>query len=209
VVLCLLIYQGRLRKTQTVLLSDNCGSFAGGEIRSRQTRSGPIRCCARKATQYPLAPPAGRGSGEGRSGRMACRFIRAQEGGFIADFPNLPSGWSQGENPDEALAQAEDLRGTRPLQILCVPCRPGNGGRASIRGADRDSCADSQPMPLPIYISLAHQAFEFDFTGLSRMVIIRLSDRGAKAAQTQHLESVDAQPHISARNECEGERCRR
>ena len=46
---------------------------------------------------------------------MAGRFIRAQQGGFIVNFPNLPNGWSQGENRDEALAQAEDLRGIRPL----------------------------------------------------------------------------------------------
>ena len=46
---------------------------------------------------------------------MAWRFIRAQEGGFIVDFPNLPNGWSQGENRGKALAQAEDLRGIRPL----------------------------------------------------------------------------------------------
>ena len=44
---------------------------------------------------------------------------------------------------------------------LCVPCRSGNRGRASISGADRDSCAGSRPMPLPIYISRARQAFEF------------------------------------------------
>jgi predicted RNase H-like HicB family nuclease len=46
---------------------------------------------------------------------MAGRFIPAQEGGFIVSLRNLPNGWSQGENRDEALAQAEDLRGIRPL----------------------------------------------------------------------------------------------
>jgi predicted RNase H-like HicB family nuclease len=46
---------------------------------------------------------------------VAGRLIPAQEGGFIVNFPNLPNGWSQGEDRDEALAQAEDLRGIRAL----------------------------------------------------------------------------------------------
>jgi antitoxin HicB len=33
----------------------------------------------------------------------------AEEGGFIVNFPDLPTGWRQGENEDEALRQAEDL----------------------------------------------------------------------------------------------------
>jgi antitoxin HicB len=36
-------------------------------------------------------------------------LIPAEEGGFIANFPDLPNGWSQGETREEALAQAEDL----------------------------------------------------------------------------------------------------
>jgi len=36
-------------------------------------------------------------------------LIAAEEGGFIVNFPDLPNGWSQGENRDEALARAEDL----------------------------------------------------------------------------------------------------
>jgi hypothetical protein len=97
-------------------------------------------------------------------------LIPAEEGGFIVDFPDLPNGWSQGENRHEALAEAEDLRGVRPLSILRVPYRSGNGVRASIRGAG----AGSQPMPLPIYISRARQAFEFDFTGFFGMEFMRL-----------------------------------
>jgi predicted RNase H-like HicB family nuclease len=42
-------------------------------------------------------------------------LIPAQEAGFFVDFLNLPNGWSEGENRDEALAQAEDLQGVRPL----------------------------------------------------------------------------------------------
>ena len=33
----------------------------------------------------------------------------AEGGGFIVNFLDLPTGWSQGENEDEALRQAEDL----------------------------------------------------------------------------------------------------
>jgi antitoxin HicB len=36
-------------------------------------------------------------------------LIPADEGGFIVNFPDMPNGWSQGENRAEALAQAEDL----------------------------------------------------------------------------------------------------
>ena len=35
-------------------------------------------------------------------------LVPAEEGGFIVNFPDLPSGWSQGETRAEALAQAED-----------------------------------------------------------------------------------------------------
>jgi hypothetical protein len=64
-------------------------------------------------------------AGRGAFPRVTGRFIRAQEGGFIVNFPNLPNGWSQGENRDAALAQAEDLRGIRPfIDIVCpVPVR--------------------------------------------------------------------------------------
>ena len=102
-----------------MLLSDNCGSFAGGEIRSRQTTSGPIRCSARKATQYPLAPLAAacreRVRVRGLPAAWPVDLIPAQEAGFFVDFLNLPNGWSEGENRDEALAQAEDLQGVRLL----------------------------------------------------------------------------------------------
>ena len=33
----------------------------------------------------------------------------AEEGGFIVNFPDMPRGWSQGDDRAEALAQAEDL----------------------------------------------------------------------------------------------------
>jgi antitoxin HicB len=33
-------------------------------------------------------------------------LIPAEKGGFIVNFPELPSGWSQGETRDEALAQS-------------------------------------------------------------------------------------------------------
>jgi len=36
-------------------------------------------------------------------------LIPADEGGYIVNFPDLPNGWSQGEDRAEALAQAEDL----------------------------------------------------------------------------------------------------
>ena len=36
-------------------------------------------------------------------------LIPAEEGGYIVNFPDLSNGWSQGETPAEALAQAEDL----------------------------------------------------------------------------------------------------
>jgi antitoxin HicB len=36
-------------------------------------------------------------------------LIPAEEGGYIVNFPDLPNGWSQGEDRAEALAQADDL----------------------------------------------------------------------------------------------------
>jgi antitoxin HicB len=36
-------------------------------------------------------------------------LIPAEEGGYIVNFPDLPNGWSQGENRAEALVQADDL----------------------------------------------------------------------------------------------------
>jgi antitoxin HicB len=33
----------------------------------------------------------------------------AEEGGFIVNFPDFPEGWSQGDDREEALAQAADL----------------------------------------------------------------------------------------------------
>src|SRR6516165_10688845 len=33
----------------------------------------------------------------------------AEEGGFVVNFPDFPEGWSQGDSPEEALAQAADL----------------------------------------------------------------------------------------------------
>ena len=36
-------------------------------------------------------------------------LLPAEEGGFIVNFPDLPNGWSQGDDRDEALVQAEDL----------------------------------------------------------------------------------------------------
>jgi predicted RNase H-like HicB family nuclease len=41
--------------------------------------------------------------------RHAVDLIPAEEGRLIANFPDLPNEWSQGETRDEALAQAEDL----------------------------------------------------------------------------------------------------
>jgi len=46
---------------------------------------------------------------------VAGRFNPGAGGGFFVDFLNLPNGWSEGENRDEALAQAEDLQGVRLL----------------------------------------------------------------------------------------------
>jgi len=37
------------------------------------------------------------------------RLEPAEEGGFIVNFPDMPRGWSQGDDRAEALAQAEDL----------------------------------------------------------------------------------------------------
>jgi len=36
-------------------------------------------------------------------------LIPAEEGGLIANFSDLPNGWSQGETRDEALAQGSVL----------------------------------------------------------------------------------------------------
>jgi antitoxin HicB len=36
-------------------------------------------------------------------------LIPAEEGGYIVNFPDLPNGWSQGEDRAGALAQANDL----------------------------------------------------------------------------------------------------
>jgi antitoxin HicB len=36
-------------------------------------------------------------------------LIPAEEGGYIVNFPDLPNGWSQGEDRAEALAQADGL----------------------------------------------------------------------------------------------------
>jgi len=36
-------------------------------------------------------------------------LIPAEEGGYIVNFPDLPNGWSQGEDRAEALVQADDL----------------------------------------------------------------------------------------------------
>ncbi|MGH6677718.1 MAG: type II toxin-antitoxin system HicB family antitoxin [Bradyrhizobium sp.] len=33
----------------------------------------------------------------------------AEEGGFVINFPDFREGWSQGDSPDEAIAQAADL----------------------------------------------------------------------------------------------------
>jgi antitoxin HicB len=37
------------------------------------------------------------------------RLKAADEGGFIVNFPDFPEGWSQGDDREEALAQAADL----------------------------------------------------------------------------------------------------
>jgi antitoxin HicB len=36
-------------------------------------------------------------------------LIASEEGGLVVNFPDLPNGWSQGEDITEALARAEDL----------------------------------------------------------------------------------------------------
>jgi antitoxin HicB len=43
------------------------------------------------------------------AGSWPVDLIPADEGGFVANFPDLPNGWSQGETREEALAHAEDL----------------------------------------------------------------------------------------------------
>jgi hypothetical protein len=47
-----------------------------------------------KPRNTPSPRSRGEGRGEGPSGRVAGRFIRAQQGGIV-DFPDLPNGWSQ------------------------------------------------------------------------------------------------------------------
>jgi antitoxin HicB len=37
------------------------------------------------------------------------RLEAAEEGGFVVNFPDFPEGWSQGDDREEALAQATDL----------------------------------------------------------------------------------------------------
>ena len=37
------------------------------------------------------------------------RLEAAEEGGFVVNFPDFPEGWSQGDDREEALAQAADL----------------------------------------------------------------------------------------------------
>lgn len=46
---------------------------------------------------------------EGNSEAWPVVLEPADEGGFTINFPDLPTGWSQAENRDEGLLQAEDL----------------------------------------------------------------------------------------------------
>ena len=63
-------------------------------------------------------------------------LIPAEEGGYIVNFPDLPNGWSQGEDRAEALAQAEDLLEEIVLGRMAygeeVPIPSAAGGRPTV-----------------------------------------------------------------------------
>jgi antitoxin HicB len=63
-------------------------------------------------------------------------LIAAEEGGLIVNFPDLPDGWSQGEDAAEALAQAEDLLEEMVLGRMAngedVPSPSRAEGRATV-----------------------------------------------------------------------------
>ena len=63
-------------------------------------------------------------------------LIPAEEGGFIVNFPDSPNGWSQGENPAEALTQAEDLLEEMVLGMMAhgedVPLPSAAKGRPTV-----------------------------------------------------------------------------
>src|ERR1700683_2823179 len=62
---------------------------------------------------------------------------RAEEGGFVVNFPDLPAGWSQGEDEGDALRQAEDLLEEMVLGAMAhnedVPQPSAAAGRAVVR----------------------------------------------------------------------------
>lgn len=61
----------------------------------------------------------------------------AEGGGFIVNFLDLPTGWSQGENEDEALPQAEDLLEEMVLGAMAhredIPQQPAALARTVVR----------------------------------------------------------------------------
>jgi antitoxin HicB len=46
------------------------------------------------------------------------RLDPAEEGGFIVNFPDFPEGWSEGDDREEALAQADDLLETMAANYM-------------------------------------------------------------------------------------------
>src|SRR6266851_8835875 len=63
-------------------------------------------------------------------------LIPAEEGGFIANFPDLPNGWSQGEDRAETLVQGEDLLEEIVLGMMAygedVPLPSAADGRPTV-----------------------------------------------------------------------------
>ncbi len=63
-------------------------------------------------------------------------LIPAEEGGYVVNFPDIPNGWSQGEDRVEALARAEDLLEEMVLGRMAngenVPAPTPSGGRSLV-----------------------------------------------------------------------------
>ena len=63
-------------------------------------------------------------------------LIPAEEGGYIVNFPDLPNGWSQGDDRAEALVQGEDLLEEIVLGMMAygedVPLPSAADGRPTV-----------------------------------------------------------------------------
>jgi antitoxin HicB len=63
-------------------------------------------------------------------------LIVAEEGGYIVNFPDMPNGWSQGEDQAEALVQAKDLLEEMVLGMIAydeeVPLPSAACGRPTV-----------------------------------------------------------------------------